>query len=282
MHLAPHSKAYHEIWIDGEKVDFEQEQAEAEVEPIYGPTYLPRKFKIGVAFPGDNCIDVYTQDIGLVAELENAGSADERLAGFTVLIGGGMGMTHGKADTHPLLAQPLCFATVDEVVQLAETIVTVQRDYGNRQNRKHARMKYVVEERGIPWFRAEVESRLGYNLQEPHALHWPAVEDHLGWHEQGDGKWYLGVFVENGRIKDAGDLRARTGLRDVITEFRPGVHLTPQQNILLVDIAAEQRAALTERLAAYGISTDPTKLGIRRLAMACPALPTCGQALDPD
>lgn len=273
MHLAPRSRAYHEIWIDGEQVATVQ-LPQDEVEPIYGPGYLPRKFKIGVAFPGDNCIDVYTQDIGLVADLE-----DEHLAGFTVLVGGGMGMTHGKAETYPHLALPLCYTTADEVVEVVETIVTIQRDYGDRQNRRHARMKYVVAEQGIAWFRAELERRLGRSVQEPRALTWRDVEDHLGWHEQGDGRWFLGLYVENGRVKDTERQRLRTGLRAVITEFRPGIRLTAQQNILLTDIAADQRPQLDARLAMYGISTDPARLGLRRLALACPALPTCGLAL---
>ena len=276
MHLAPRSKAYHELWIDGEQVHVVQEE---EVEPLYGPTYLPRKFKIGVAFPGDNCIDVYTQDIGLVAHLEEEGTENERLLGFTVLVGGGLGTTHGKVDTYPHLALPLCYATVDEVIEIVETIVTIQRDYGDRQNRKHARMKYVIAERGIPWFRAELESRLGRGVQDPRALSWQGVDDHLGWHDQGDGRWFLGLYVQIGRIKDDNELRLRTGLREIVAEFRPGVHLTPQQNILLTNIPEGQREALNARLAEYGIATDPTRLGLRRLAMACPALPTCGQAL---
>ncbi|TMB84473.1 MAG: NADPH-dependent assimilatory sulfite reductase hemoprotein subunit [Chloroflexi bacterium] len=237
MRLAPHSHAYHEIWVDGEQLD--TVALEQETEPIYGPTYLPRKFKMGVAFPGDNCIDIYTQDIGLVACLEG-----EQLDGFTVLVGGGMGMTHGKTDTYPRLATPLCYATVDEVLAVVETIVTIQRDYGDRQNRKHARMKYVVEERGIAWFRAELEQRLGHSVQDPRPLTWHDVEDHLGWHAQGDGRWFLGLFVENGRIKDSSTMRMRSGLRQAIEEFRPGVRLT-----------------------------------VLRLSMACPALPTCGLAL---
>ncbi|GAC1396955.1 MAG: NADPH-dependent assimilatory sulfite reductase hemoprotein subunit [Ktedonobacteraceae bacterium] len=273
LHLAPHSHAYHEIWIDGEQVETIK-QAEDEVEPIYGKTYLPRKFKIGVAYPGDNCIDVYTQDIGLVASLK-----DEELEGFTVLIGGGMGMTHGKTETYPRLAELLCFATPDEVLEIVETIVTVQRDYGDRQNRKHARMKYVVEERGIAWFRAEVENRLGRRMQDPHEVTWHDAQDHLGWHAQGNGLWSLGIYVENGRIKDTADIHMRTGLRDVIEAFTPGVRLTPQQNILLTDIREEQRVALIDALTTYGIPTNPADVGTRRFAMACPALPTCGQAL---
>jgi sulfite reductase (ferredoxin) len=280
MHLAPHSQAYHEIWIDGEQVQTVQQQAADDVEPIYGPTYLPRKFKVGVAFPGDNCIDIYTQDIGLVACLEGeAGSDDERLLGFTCLIGGGLGMTHGKTETYPRLAEPLCFVTPEEVVEVVEAVVTIQRDYGDRKDRRHARMKYLVAERGIAWFKAELEQRLGRSLQEPRALTWQDVADHLGWHEQGDGHWFLGLYVENGRVKDDKDLRLRSGLRAIVEEFQPGIHLTAQQNILLTDIAEDQRTAIQQRLTEYGISFDPTALGLRRFAMACPALPTCGQAL---
>jgi sulfite reductase (ferredoxin) len=274
QHLAPHSHAYHEIWIDGEQIETVKLPEGDEIEPIYGPTYLPRKFKIGVAFPGDNCIDVYTQDIGLVASLEG-----ERLDGFTVLVGGGMGMTHGKKETFPRLATPLCFATADEVLPVVETIVTIQRDYGDRQNRKHARMKYVVEERGIAWFRAELERRLGRAVQDPYTLTWHDAEDHLGWHAQSDGRWFLGLYVENGRIKDDETIRLRTGLRNAIEEFRPGIRLTPQQNVLFTGVTETQRGPLTALLAAYGIPTDPAEVGTRRFAMACPALPTCGLAL---
>src|SRR6266581_9754135 len=271
-HLAPRSGAYHEIWVDGEQID--TIEAPQDVEPIYGPTYLPRKFKIGIAYPGDNCVDVYTQDIGLVAFLEG-----EELAGFTIMIGGGMGMTHGKTETFPRLATPLCDVTVEEVLPVVETIVTVQRDYGDRQNRKHARMKYVVEDRGIAWFRAEVEQRLGHTLQDPRPVILHDVEDHLGWHRQGDGRWFLGLHVENGRIKDTPTLRLRAGLRQAITQFRPNVRLTGQQNILLIDLEEAQRKPLEALLSEYGISTDPAAAGAYRFAMACPAMPTCGLAL---
>lgn len=274
-HLAPRSRAYHEIWIDGQHVHTVGTPDDEEAEPIYGPTYLPRKFKIGVAFPGDNCIDVYTQDIGLVAELDDGGE----LAGFTVLVGGGMGMTHGKADTYPRLGTPLCFVPAAEALSVVETIVTIQRDYGDRQNRKHARMKYVVEERGIEWFRAELERRLGHAVADPHPLHWEGVDDHLGWHEQGDGRWFLGVYVENGRVRDTDACQLRTGLRKAIETFRPGIRLTGQQNILLTDLTADQREPLETLLRAHGIETDPAKLGVKRYAMACPALPTCGLAV---
>ncbi len=273
--LAPHTKAYHEIWIDGEKIHtVEAEDAAENVEPLYGPTYLPRKFKIGVAFPGDNCVDAYTQDIGMVARLDGI-----ELVGFTLIIGGGMGMTHGKKETFPRLATPLADVTVEQTLTVVETIVTVQRDYGDRQNRKHARMKYVVEERGVDWFRAQVEQRLGYQLTTPSPVVFHDVEDHLGWHQQADGRWFLGLHVENGRIKDSAQLRLKTGLRATIEQFQPGIRLTGQQNILLTDIAEEQRSALEATLHTYGISTDPQAAGAYRFAMACPALPTCGLAL---
>ncbi|HEX4202635.1 MAG TPA: NADPH-dependent assimilatory sulfite reductase hemoprotein subunit [Ktedonobacteraceae bacterium] len=272
MRLAPRSKAYYELWIDGEKVQTIEDPEE--VEPLYGATYLPRKFKVAVAFPGDNCIDVYTNDVGLVANMDG-----ETLTGFTVAIGGGMGATHGKPETHPLLAQPFCNVTVEQVLPVVETIVSVQRDYGDRQNRKHARMKYVVEERGIQWFRNEVEQRLGYTLADAQPVEFHDCEDHLGWHSQGDGRWFVGLSIENGRIHDSERRQLKTGLHQVIEQFRPGIRLTTQQDMLLIDIAAEQRPAIEAALQEYGISTNPKDAGAYRFAMACPALPTCGLAV---
>jgi sulfite reductase (ferredoxin) len=276
MLLAPKSKAYHEIWVDGEKIHSseEPEEEDKDFEPIYGSTYLPRKFKIGLAYPGDNCIDVFTQDIGLIARVEN-----DTLIGFTAIIGGGMGTTHGKKETHPVLAIPFANISVEQVLPLAETIVTVQRDYGDRTNRRHARMKYLIEERGIEWFRSQVEERLGYTLSEPDEVHFHAIDDHLGWHQQADGRWFLGLHIENGRLKDTETVRLKSGLRAVITQFTPHIRLTAQQNILLLDIEAEQRAAFEASLQEYGISTDPNAAGAYRFAMACPALPTCGLAV---
>ena len=272
MHLAPRSKAYHEIWIDGEKVHAVEEAEE--VEPIYGPTYLPRKFKIGITLPNDNCIDIFTQDIGLIARLNG-----DTLTGFTIIVGGSMGMTHGKKETFPRLATPLCDVTPEQTMAVIEAIVTIQRDYGDRQNRKHARMKYLVEEQGVEWFRAELEQRLGYEVRHPQPVEIHDVEDHLGWQRQHDGRWFVGLYVENGRIKDTASLRLKSGLQHVIKQFRPGIRLTAQQNILLTDIPEEQRQPLEDALRDYGISTDPAAAGAYRFAMACPALPTCGLAL---
>jgi sulfite reductase (ferredoxin) len=191
-----------------------------------------------------------------------------------------MGMTHGKTETFPRLATPLCFVTPEETIEVVETIVTIQRDYGDRQNRKHARMKYLVEERGIAWFRAETERRLKRFLCSPRAVQWEGAHDHLGWHEQADGRWYLGLLVENGRIQDTDAARMRTALRRVMEQFAPGARLTAQQNILLTDISAADRPAIAALLAEHGISDEPDATGhVRRHALACPALPTCGLAL---
>jgi sulfite reductase (ferredoxin) len=272
--LTPQSHAYHEIWIDGEQHTTVTMPGAEVVEPLYGPSYLPRKCKIGVAYPGDNCVDVYTQDIGLVAEVQ-----DDQLLGFTVLIGGGMGMTHGKTTTYPRVADPFCFAPPDQVVAIVETIIGIQRDFGDRQNRKHARMKYLVAERGVAWFWDEAERRLGFALGAPHPVRWRGVEDHLGWHKQADGRWFLGLLVANGRIHDTEQVRLRSGLRHAIERFKPGIRLTGQQNIMLTDIPTRQKAQLVALLASYGVVTKPEEHGIARFAMACPALPTCGLAL---
>ncbi|HEY0797494.1 MAG TPA: NADPH-dependent assimilatory sulfite reductase hemoprotein subunit, partial [Candidatus Baltobacteraceae bacterium] len=268
----PHTAAYHELWLNGERVD--PNVVAAQGEPIYGPTYLPRKFKIGVAHDGDNCIDVFTQDIGLISHVEG-----DRLVGFTLVIGGGMGMTHNKPNTYPHAALPFCFVTPEQVIPVVEAIVTVQRDYGDRTDRKHARMKYVVAELGIPWYRAHVEERLGYTLADPRPVEFENVDDHIGWHKQADGRWFLGVFVQSGRIKDDGAFRLRAGLRRLIEAVHPGIRITGQQNLLLTDIASEARAQVEEILRTHGVEVDPARLGVARYSMACPASPTCGLAV---
>ena len=270
-HLAPRTGAYREMWIDGEKIADAQA---VEEEPIYGKTYLPRKFKIGIALPDDNCVDVYTHDIGLVADIDG-----DELRGFTVLVGGGMGMTHGKKETYPRLATPLCFVTPHDVLPVVEAIVGTFRDWGDRSNRKHARFKYVVEEHGVEWIRADIERRIGRPPAFPRKVTFGGAGDHLGWYAQSDGRWALGIFVENGRIKDAPEQRLRTALRNVIDCFRPGIRLTGQQNILLTDVRPEQLAEIALIFASHGVRIDPREHGIRRHAMACPALPTCGLAL---
>ena len=208
-HLLPRTRAYHEIWLDDEKV-YDGEKLQ-EDEPLYGKTYLPRKFKIAIAYPGDNCVDVYTQDVGLIAIVDGP-----VLLGYNLVAGGGMGMNHTKADTFPRLGDPLAFVTPDQVLEVVETIVKVQRDNGNRSDRKYARMKYLIHNWGIDRFRVEVESRLGYQLQ-PFAPMPPLHNElHVGWQEQGDGHWFLGISVENGRVADTEERRLKSGLRAVV------------------------------------------------------------------
>lgn len=271
-HLLPRTRAYHELWIDNEKIDLTP--PETDVEPIYGKTYLPRKFKIAVAYPGDNCVDVYTQDIGLIAVAHQM-----QLLGFNVVVGGGMGMNHTKADTFPRLGDLLGFVAPEQVVQVVETIVTVQRDYGNRSDRKHARMKYLLHEWGVDRFRTEVEGRLGWSLQPPAPM--PPLENelHHGWNAQGDGRWFLGLSIENGRIKDDGEMRLRSGLRAVIETFRPGVRLTPNQDILLTDIAHHDIEPINQVLRQFGVPLPLSLSLVQRNSLACVALPTCGLAL---
>jgi len=272
-YFLPRSGAYHEVWIDGEQVYNGQEHVE-QIEPIYGKAYLPRKFKIGIASPGDNSIDVYTNDVGLVAVADG-----DQLLGFNVLVGGGLGMTHKKADTYPRLADELAFATVEETVAVVEEIIKIQRDHGDRSNRKHARLKYLVAEWGIDRFRAELEKRLGYAVKKPVPVPGLELNLFLGWHEQGDGKWFVGLSVENGRIVDAGERRLKSGLHEIIARFRPGVRLTTNQDILLTDIEPADRTRIDEILSAYGIRQAYELSNARKFAMACPAMPTCGLAI---
>ncbi len=213
-HLLPQTRAYHEIWLDGEPVA----SGAPEPDPIYGTRYLPRKFKIALAFPDDNCCDVHSNDLGFLVVTRG-----DRLAGFNVLVGGGMGRTHGKTDTYPRLADTLGFVRLGEVVEVGEAIVKVQRDHGNRSDRRHARLKYLLDKEGLDWFHDQVERQLGRPLAPAAPVEVSAIEDHLGWHEQGDGRSFLGVFVENGRIRDGTDRRLRSALRRVVETVGSGV-----------------------------------------------------------
>jgi sulfite reductase (ferredoxin) len=270
--LSPRTRAYAEIWLDGEVV----QTAEPEVEPLYGERYLPRKFKTTVALEGDNCVDIYAHDLALVAMRAPDGSG---VRGFNVLVGGGLGRTHNKPQTFVAIAEPLAFVTPDQVVEVAREIVAVQRDYGDRTNRKHARLKYTIADRGLGWFRDEVQARLAFRLGAPEWLSWKPVDDHLGWHEQGDGRLYLGVFIENGRIADTGEVRSATGLRRIVEELRPEIRLTAQQNVILAGIQPTDRPRVEHLLAEHGITPVDRIPHALRHSMACPAIPTCGLAV---
>lgn len=266
------SNAYYDIWLNGEKVANINED---ETETIYGKAYLPRKFKIGIAQPRDNSVDVHTNDIGIVAIV------DEELRGFNVLIGGGLGSHHRQSKTFPRHATPLAFVTEDKLLDVVTRIVEFQRDNGDRKDRKHARLKYVVEEWGIEKVKIDIEKRLGYSLDPPvEGIELKQPADHYGWHEQNTpGLWYLGLFIENGRIQDTEHSRLKTGLREIIKKFKPGIRLSPLQDVILANIKEGDIDSIKSVLARHGIKTHEQYSTLRINSMACPALPTCGLAL---
>jgi sulfite reductase (ferredoxin) len=267
-HLKPKSHAYYEIFLDAPA------NAAPEEEPLYGPTYLPRKFKIGITAADDNTIDVLTNDLGLIAQFDG-----DMLHGYVVAVGGGLGMTHNNARTYPRLATPIAWVKPDELIRIVEAVIRLQRDHGDRTNRRRARLKYVVDDMGLPWIRQTLAEYFGQPLVDPPALDLQ-VPDLLGWHEQGDGKSWLGVPVAAGRIGDFPDGPAlRTALREIAERFAPGFTLTPQQDVLLTDIAPEHRAGIEAVLRAHKIVLAEDMTPMAQYALSCPALPTCGLAL---
>ena len=277
-HLAPRTRAYHEIWLKDPATGEDQLVAGGskghEVEPIYGPTYLPRKFKTAIGLPGDNCVDLYANDLGLMAVCE-----DYQIVGYNVLVGGGMGVTPSAKKTFPAIAKRMAFITPDQVVDVATEVIKVQRDFGNRADRKVARLKYLLADRGLPWFKSQVEAYYGQRLPGPHPDDVSGFDDHLGWHEQGDGRWYYGLNVENGRIHDTGELRLKTALREICRAYRPNLRLTAHQSILFTDLAADDRAGLEEILRRHGVKLSHEISNARRWSMACVAWPTCGLSI---
>ena len=275
-HFRPKSNAYYEIWLR----DPDSEQSEKihevtdEVEPIYGKTYLPRKFKFGIALPEDNCVDIYTQDLGLLAIVEG-----EKIIGYNVLVGGGQGMTPAKKDTFPAVGQKMTFVTPDQTVAVCEAVVKVQRDFGNREDRKFARMKYLIANWGLDKFKAKVEEYFGEWLPEPHPTDITGVDDHMGWHEQGDGKLFLGINVENGRIKDEGDFRLKTAIRTILAKYPVDTRLTALQGMILCDIDPADKDDIESILKDHGIPLAEDLTLARRYSIACPAFPTCGLAI---
>ena len=270
--LAPVTRAYSEIWLDGELATSTEATTP---DPLYGERYLPRKFKTALAIEGDNCVDIYANDLGLVAHP----AADGTLDGFDVLVGGGLGRTANKPNTWPAVAQPLGYIAAHHAVELARAVVSVQRDYGNRADRRHARLKYLLADRGIAWFRTEVGARLSFAMAPPRQLHWDSAEDHLGWHEQGDGLHCYGLFVENGRIQDTEHAGLRSALRELVETLRPQLRLTPQQNVLIANVAAADRAVVSGILARWNVTPSESIPNAIRDSMACPAWPTCGLAV---
>jgi sulfite reductase (ferredoxin) len=271
--LTPATGAYHEIWVDGAL--HSSGQPEDEVEDLYGEQYLPRKFKTAIALEEDNCVDVYSNDMGLVVRRGEDGG----LAGVDFLVGGGLGRTANKPETFPAVAVPLAFVAPDQAVATCRAVVAVQRDFGDRADRRHARLKYLIHERGVAWFRERVQERLPFRLAEPRPLTWRPVADHLGWHEQGDGRCYYGLYVENGRIKDEGPIQLRSALRELVSRLRPAIRLTAQQNLILTGLEAPDRGLVEDVLRAHGVPLSEDLSNTLRHSMACPAYPTCGLAV---
>jgi len=275
QHLKPRTTAYHEIWLtdeSGEKTNVAEFKPVDE--PIYGTVYLPRKFKTAIALPEDNCIDIYTQDLGFLAVVEG-----NRIVGYNVLVGGGQGKTPAAEKTFVAIAQRMAFVKPEQVVGVAEAIVKVQRDFGNREDRKVARLKYTIHNHGLEWFKAKVEEYYGQPLPAPHPVDVTDVDDHIGWHEQGDGKLFLGINIECGRIKDEGSLRIKTGLRTILKKYGMPTRLTALQSVILCDIEPRDKADIVQILVDHGIKQDHELTLLRRYSIACPAFPTCGLSI---
>ncbi|WP_424357966.1 NADPH-dependent assimilatory sulfite reductase hemoprotein subunit [Mammaliicoccus sciuri] len=268
-HLSPQTGAYHEIWLDDEKIIDTKE----EVEPMYGKTYLPRKFKIGIAVPPSNDIDVYSQDIGLIAVIE-----DDQLVGFNVTVGGGMGMTHGDTKTYPQVGRLLGYFPKEEAVDVCEKILTIQRDYGNRENRKNARFKYTVDRLGVDFIREELNKRLGWEIEEAKPFEFKHNGDRYGWTE-GSGKWHFTLFIQNGRVKDTSDYKLKTALREIAEIHTGDFRLTPNQNLIIANVAKSKKQQIQKIIDKYGITDGEHYTGLRRNSMACVAFPTCGLAM---
>jgi sulfite reductase (ferredoxin) len=273
-HFRPRTQAYYEIWLKDDQTSEKVHEVVEESEPIYGQTYLPRKFKMGIALPEDNCIDVYAQDLGFLAVVEGG-----RIIGYNVLPGGSMGMTPARKDTFPAVAKRMAFVPPDQVIPVAEAIVKVQRDFGNRADRKLARMKYLIANWGLEQFKAKVEEYYGAALPPPHPADVTDVDDHIGWHEQGDGRLFLGINVDNGRIKDEGEYRLKTAIRTLLARYPVATRLTPLQGMILCDLEPASRPEIDSLLRAHGVPTAEELTVTRRLAISCPAYPTCGLAV---
>ncbi|MDE3068210.1 MAG: NADPH-dependent assimilatory sulfite reductase hemoprotein subunit [Verrucomicrobiota bacterium] len=274
--LAPKTRAYHAIWIDGVQLNLEEPENKNFADPLYGQRYLPRKFKTAFAIPPVNDMDVFTNDQGYIAIVEN-----EELAGYNLAVGGGMGRSHGNTQTYPRLADVIGFLTPDQLLDVAKAVLTIHRDFGDRADRKHARLKYVVQERGVDWTRAEIEKRAGLELEPARPFRFTTTGDLYGWRQAVDGKWFLTLFVETGRVKDVEGHRLKTALRQVAEKFTDiEFRLSPNQNVILANVLEEDRDALNELLAEHGVKTGLRQTTVlHAAAMACPALPTCGLAL---
>jgi sulfite reductase (NADPH) hemoprotein beta-component len=271
--LLPVTRAYHEIWLEDTNVTPKDPDPDF-VDPLYGKTYLPRKFKIAFAIPPLNDTDVYTNCLGYVAIEENG-----KLIGYNLLAGGGLGMSHNNPETYPRLGDVMGYVPKDRLIESAKAVLKVHRDFGDRTNRKHSRLKYVIAERGVDWFRKEFAERAGFELQPARPFEFQHQGDQFGWHQQHDGRWFLGLHVLSGRVADREHYRLKTALRKIVAQFQPEMRLTPSQNLLLVGLQADAKSAIDTILQEHGIESAEQTGPLHRASMACPALPTCGLAL---
>jgi sulfite reductase (NADPH) hemoprotein beta-component len=271
-HLLPRTRAYHEIWLDEQPVA----GGEPEHEPIYGKTYLPRKFKVAVAVPPSNDVDIFANDLGFIAIADESG----KLMGYNVTVGGGMGMTHGRDDTFPRIADVMGFCLPEQAIDVAEKVVLVQRDFGNRQDRAQARLKYTIHlNGGIDWFRAQVEERLGWKLDAPKPFHFESNGDRYGWVKGKDGRHHLTLFIQNGRIKDTADYPLKSGLLAIAKVHKGDFRMTGNQNLIIGSISEEDKPQIEQLIREYKLYKGLHQTGMRLNSMACVSLPTCGLAL---
>ena len=268
-HLTPNTSAYHEIWLDKQRV-----AGGEDVEPIYGPTYLPRKFKIGIAIPPANDVDIFSQDLGFIAIQK-----DGELAGFNVTVGGGMGMHHGEPATYPRVADVIGFCAPDQVNAVAEQVVRIQRDNGDRTNRKHARLKYTIDDKGLDWFRDELHERLGFELGQPAAYRFLSRGDEFGWTQDQNGRWHLTLYVPQGRVANVGEQKYLDALAAIAKVHEGSFRLTSNQNVIISDVASNRRKSVEKLLQSHGIAPTEELTPLRQQALACVALPTCALAM---
>jgi sulfite reductase (ferredoxin) len=277
--LAPQTGVYRELWVKDEQTGEEMmvgdvRSADEEVEPLYGPTYLPRKFKCGVVLPEDNCIDVYTQDLGFIAVVRDA-----EIVGYNVIVGGGMGTTPSQKKTFPAIAKRLGFCTPEQAIEVAKAVLIVQRDNGNRADRKVARMKYLIANWGITKFRNEVENVLGYPLKVCTDDDVHGVDDHMGWQSQKDGRWSYGLCIENGRVRDTDASKIKSALRELAETLGTEIRLAGNQSLIFCDLEESHRDHVSQILRKHNLHSSESTSLVRRFSMACVALPSCGLAI---
>jgi len=269
-HLTPRTTAYHEIWLDEELLSSSRQDEE----PIYGKHYLPRKFKIALAIPPSNDVDLFANDLGFIAITE-----DDHLLGFNVSVGGGLSMTHGETSTYPRLADVIGYCPKHKTLQVAEEIVKIQRDFGDRTNRKHARFKYTIEDRGLDWLKFELNRRLGWAMEPPKPFVFEHSGDRYGWVEGANDAWHHTLFIPNGRILDTEDCPMMTGLREIAKVHDGDFRLTANQNLIIGQVSSKRKPVIDALLEKYRLADTHDQTGLRLNSMACVAFPTCGLAM---